>query len=315
MHPAFSVLFFTTASGAGYGLLVWLGVLNAFDLLPTGRWFGFTGLALALGLITAGLLSSTFHLGHPERAWRALSQWRSSWLSREGILAVATYLPAGIFGIGWVFFDNSGGFFAFCGLLAAACALVTVYCTAMIYATLKTVRQWCNPRVSPLYLGFALAVGALWCQALLLLFGMPLTWFSALTGLLLLGLWILKQDYWRVIDEGTGASSIGSATGLGHLGQVRPLDPPHTEENFLIKEMGYRVARKHALKLRRLAGSLIGGLPLALTLLMIMSGGSLAVIFALLAALSASIGSFLERWLFFAEATHKVTLYYGAEAA
>ncbi|MBT4940732.1 MAG: dimethyl sulfoxide reductase anchor subunit, partial [Rhodospirillaceae bacterium] len=101
MHPAYSVIFFTAASGAGYGLLGLMGVLNAGGYLPSDKWFGLTGFFLALGLITFGLLASTFHLGHPERAWRALTQWRSSWLSREGVLAVLTYVPAGLFAIGW----------------------------------------------------------------------------------------------------------------------------------------------------------------------------------------------------------------------
>src|ERR1700746_2338146 len=106
MHPAFSVILFTTTSGAGYGLLVLLGVFAGTGLLPENPWFGFASLALALGMATAGLLASTFHLGPPERAWRAFSQWRSSWLSREGVAAVATFLPAGLFGIAWVFFGR-----------------------------------------------------------------------------------------------------------------------------------------------------------------------------------------------------------------
>src|SRR6266702_1302037 len=77
--------FFTTSSGVGYGLLAWIGLLAPIGALPLTRQFGAVSLLLALGCITAGLLSSTLHLGHPERAWRAISQWRSSWLSREGV--------------------------------------------------------------------------------------------------------------------------------------------------------------------------------------------------------------------------------------
>ena len=44
-----------------------------------------------------------------------------------------------------------------------------------------------------------------------------------------------------------------SATGLGGLGEVRLLDTPHTADNYLFTEMGYRIARKHAAKLRRVA--------------------------------------------------------------
>ena len=78
MHPAYSVIFFTTASGAGYGVLIWMALLAATGAVAPSPPVGITGFVIALGLITLGLLSSTFHLGHPERAWRALTQWRSS---------------------------------------------------------------------------------------------------------------------------------------------------------------------------------------------------------------------------------------------
>jgi sulfite dehydrogenase (quinone) subunit SoeC len=89
------------------------------------------------------------------------------------------------------------------------------------------------------------------------------------------------------------------------------LDPPHTQTNYLLSEMGYRIARKHALKLRWYAG-LLGavGAPL-LTVLALLSRGALASLLALLAALFGLTGVLIERWLFFAEATHTVTLYYG----
>jgi DMSO reductase anchor subunit len=315
MNPAFSVLVFTTASGAGYGLLALLGIFAGLGAIPADRWFGLAGLGLALGLITLGLLASTFHLGHPERAWRALSQWRSSWLSREGVMAILTYLPAGILGIGWVFFETTHGLVGISGLVAAAAATGTVFCTAMIYASLKTVRQWHNPRVVTVYLIFALMSGWLWCHALIQLFGV----FAPGAGLWAAGLIVLawgeKIFYWRAIDRETPVGSVASATGLAALGTVRLLDPPHSEENFLMKEMGYRVARKHADKLRRLAVLLGGLLPLALILVGIAAGGALAVVTAVFAAVLGMIGILVERWLFFAEATHKVTLYYGTEAA
>ena len=93
MHPALSIIFFTTTSGVGYGLLAWIGLLAPIGALPLTRQFGAVSLLLALGCITAGLLSSTLHLGHPERAWRAISQWRSSWLSREGVVIMPVCPP------------------------------------------------------------------------------------------------------------------------------------------------------------------------------------------------------------------------------
>ena len=102
MHPASSVIFFTVASGAGYGLLLLLGIGGALGWLPPDRWFGVAAFGLSLAAITFGLLSSTFHLGHPERAWRAVSQWRSSWLSREGLASLIAYFPAVVFAAGWI---------------------------------------------------------------------------------------------------------------------------------------------------------------------------------------------------------------------
>src|SRR5215207_728533 len=102
MHPAYSVILFTTASGAGYGLLALLGLVGFSHGVVSNFWFGLVSLFIGLGLVTIGLLSSTLHLGHPERAWRAFSQWRSSWLSREGVAAVATYVPAVLFGAVWL---------------------------------------------------------------------------------------------------------------------------------------------------------------------------------------------------------------------
>src|SRR5579859_2429092 len=123
MHPSGSVIWFTTLSGAGYGLLFLLGVLAGTPLLPDSRWFAFVALALGLGLVTAGLVASTLHLGHPERAWRAFSQWRSSWLSREGVSSVATYAPALLFALGWLVVGSTGGIWALFGALSAAGAV------------------------------------------------------------------------------------------------------------------------------------------------------------------------------------------------
>jgi DMSO reductase anchor subunit len=230
-------------------------------------------------------------------------------------MAILTYIPAGILGIGWVFFETTEGLIAIFALLAAAASVVTVFCTAMIYAQLKTIRQWHNPRVVTVYLIFALMSGWLWCHALFQLFGV----FAPGAGLWAAGLIVLawgeKLFYWRAIDREAPAGSVASATGLAALGKVRLLDLPHSEENFLMKEMGYRIGRKHAGKLRRLAVLLGGLLPLALVLVGFAADGAVAAVTAVLAAALAMVGIFIERWLFFAEATHKVTLYYGAESA
>ena len=314
MHPAPSIIAFTTASGAGYGLLFLLGLAAPAGLIPPTRSLGATALALALGLITLGLFASLLHLGHPERAWRAVSQWRSSWLSREGAMALLTYLPALVFAAGWVLLGSTGGWIAVSGLLAAIGAALTVYCTSMIYASLKPIREWRQPLVPPVYLAFALMTGALLLHALLLLCGGPRGWAAALALLATTLAFGLKGMYWAAISRAEGGPTPESATGLGALGKVRMLEPPHTQTNYLLREMGFRVARRHATKLRWYA-CFFGGIGTALlTVLALLSSGTLASLLALLAALSGITGVMIERWLFFAEATHTVTLYYGRSA-
>jgi DMSO reductase anchor subunit len=302
MSPAFSVVILTTASGAGYGMLVWLGVLNAFGLLPQERWFGVTATLVALALSAAGLVASTFHLGHPERAWRAISQWRSSWLSREGILGIFTNLPALGFAAAWWF----GGPTIVLGLIAAVCGLATVASQAMIYATLKPIRQWHNGYVLPVFLLFSLFSGAVWLAAVGAGFR------AAIISIIFAAVAAeAKWLYWRFIDTASPAATMESATGLGSIGRVRALEAPHTEENYLLREMGYVIARKHAAKLRwiSLAIGLIA--PAILLIAGLLAGGLAGQALAGVAALAALLGVYIERWLFFAEATHTVTLYYG----
>ncbi|HAR54561.1 MAG TPA: dibenzothiophene desulfurase, partial [Roseovarius nubinhibens] len=154
MHPAPSVIVFTTLSGLGFGLLFWLGL----GLPAVTGWTAFAFFAIAYLLAVGGLMASTFHLGRPERALKAFTQWRSSWLSREGWASVATLLVMALFGAGLVFGDAA---WQPLGLLGAALALVTVFATSMIYAQLRTVPRWKTPLTPALYLSISLAGGAL----------------------------------------------------------------------------------------------------------------------------------------------------------
>jgi sulfite dehydrogenase (quinone) subunit SoeC len=314
VHPALSIIVFTTLSGMGYGLLAWLGVLAPLGFMSIDRLPGVAADVLALMFVTIGLLSSSLHLGHPERAWRALSQWRSSWLSREGIASLVTYVPAGLYGLLW-FIGSDRTVWAAAGLASALGAVATVICTAMIYRSLKPIRRWNNGWVLPNYIALSAATGGAWLVAVL-----------AATGELEPGIAVgaavafaisaaLKLGYWRWIDQDRAGPTIASATGLGRFGTVRLLDPPHTEDNYLLKEMGFRIARRHAAKLRGIALVLGFAAPIVLLLATAATGGAIAAVLAVAAALAASAGVFVERWLFFAEAKHTVTLYYGAATA
>ena len=120
MHPAPSVIIFTSLTGLGFGLLVFLGL----GLPDTSGVVAFVFFAIAYLLAIGGLISSTFHLGRPERAIKAFSQWRSSWLSREAWLAVASLLVMAIYGAGLVFLDTRWGVL---GVIGSALSLATVF--------------------------------------------------------------------------------------------------------------------------------------------------------------------------------------------
>ncbi|HEX4259976.1 MAG TPA: DmsC/YnfH family molybdoenzyme membrane anchor subunit [Acetobacteraceae bacterium] len=314
MKPSLSIIAFTTLSGAGFGMLAWTGLLAACGLLPAGAWFGVIAVVVALVLASAGLFASTLHLGHPERAWRAFSQWRTSWLSREGVASLVTFAPGLGLALAWWL---AGGAWsvavAVLGVLSFAAALVTVACTAMIYASIKPVRQWHNRLVLPLYLLNALASGGA-CLALVAVLwsgAAGVGWAAIAAGFAAL---LVKLGHWRHIDTTSGRSTIESATGLGAIGRVRALDPPHTEENYLLRELGFRVGRRHAGALRVVALGCAYVAPILLLAAALLLAGIPAAACAAAAAVLALAGLFVERWLFFAEATHTVVLYYGRAA-
>ncbi|SLN55197.1 dimethyl sulfoxide reductase anchor subunit family protein [Pseudooctadecabacter jejudonensis] len=296
MHPAPSVILFSTLSGLGFGLLAFLGL---GVLQPTGMgafiWF-FIAYALAVG----GLISSTFHLGRPERALKAFKQWRSSWLSREGICAVVALLVMGLYAIGAIFL---GTHWTVLGVVGAVLSVLTVFTTAMIYTQFKTVPRWHNITTPAMFLSICIAGGALLAGQVTL--AIPLLILAALAQL----------AHWVVGDKALEASGtdMGTATGLGDRGTVRAFEPPHTGTNYLLKEFVYVIGRKHAAKLRIVAMGLMVVAPivlLALTQLASVSGTADHVL-AALAVISHLVGVFAARWLFFAQAEHVVGLYYG----
>ncbi len=315
MHPAFSVIFFTVVSGCGYGLLFLLGLILLADPRALGSE---AAILLALGALAsaAGLTSSMFHLGQPQRAWRAFTQWRSSWLSREGVAATLSFLPVGaLLAAYWLRADTTLVRALAFGL--ALFAAITVYCTAQIYASLKTIAAWHNNYVTPGYLLFALLGGGTWLYAWRSQFGNNAAGSLGL-GWLLIALCVaaalLKFTYWRHVDTQSSPATIESATGLGRFGTVRSAETPHTEENYLTREMGFALARKHSARLRRIALTLLAPLPITL-LLIAMVVSAYAWLPACTAAAVIALGLFVERWLFFAEAKHVVMLYYSTHGA
>ena len=300
MHPAWSIIFFTSVSGLGLGLAGWI-VLGLLDLSRFVHLLFVSG--FTLGVIGTGLLSSTLHLGHPERAWRALSQWRSSWLSREGVLAVLVFTALSAWFL-FIFLGMTPPLWA-SGVMIALIA-ATVYATSMIYASLRTVACWHHPLTPVCYLMFSVSSGSLafvWVSAVV--DQQVSNSFHYAAGGLIFAAWVAKFLWWQMLDTRKSKSSLASATGLGTLGKVKTFMPPHTSENYLQTEMGFVVARRHAVKLRAIS-TLLG---CVLPILILFSTANLIVLLSV-ALFAHLMGIFVERWLFFAEARHVVSTYY-----
>ncbi|MHB8815618.1 MAG: dimethyl sulfoxide reductase anchor subunit family protein [Steroidobacteraceae bacterium] len=308
MKPATSILLLTTATGFAFGLLAWIGAYASLGLLPAQPHFAVAGIVLGLLLASLGLGASMLHLGRMDRAWRSFSQWRSSWLSREGVGAVLVY-PVAILFIAAMRMDRDGVVIRLVGAALVVTSLATVFCTAMIYASLKPIRQWHNPHTAPDYLIYAVFSGAL----LFALLHAALVGSAGSTDLIAAALaavaLLAKRAYWHHVDTQTPLATLAAAIGLPKDREVRPLDAPHFTENYVLREMGFAIARRHGAKLRRIALGLAFGAPLGLSLLASLSILPLAAMTVALAC--AAVGLLTERWLFFAEATHVSALYYG----
>src|SRR5262249_52845391 len=162
----------------------------------------------------------------PERAWRAFSQWRTSWLSREGVASVLTYIPAALFGMGWVILGRTDNGWRLASLASALGALITLVCTAFIYQSLKPIPSWHNKWVLPNFLSLAAMTGALWLVAVAQPFEL-LSQEASIVALVVIPIaLLLKLGYWRHIDNAIVTSTPETATGLGELGAVRLFSAP-----------------------------------------------------------------------------------------
>ncbi len=283
MHPAASVIVFTVLSGMGFGFLALLGAGQV-------GWAGFWAWGLGYGLAVAGLVSSAFHLGNPQRAALAFTQWRTSWLSREAILSVAALVVLSPMALS----DWLGlGFPRIIGWLGAVVAVASVTATAMIYGQIRAVPRWHHWVTPVLFLTFALTGGLI------------LSGHARVAAMACLALVVALRVAFRLGDGqfARAGQTMGTATGLA--GEVSVFEWPHTGDNYLLREMVHVVGRRHSEKLRLIAVVMAGLLP-ALVLLLVpgLAGAGVAALIHL-------TGAFAARWLFFAEAEHVVGLYYG----
>ncbi|MDP3584604.1 MAG: DmsC/YnfH family molybdoenzyme membrane anchor subunit [Thiobacillus sp.] len=310
MHPAFSVIFFTVASGAGFGLISLLFIADFFKL---GGGFNqdqlVAGGLMAMALVVFGLLSSTFHLANPKNAWRAFSRFRTSWLSREGVFAVV-FMPLALIYLVSIIFDAPQWLRVSSGFLTAVMAWITVFSTGMIYACLKTIRQWNTPLVPANYLALGYASGSLLLLLGAVVAGLDTTPYIAMSALIMAIAAVLKAIYYFWIRSPGLSPTINTATGLTRA-KVKLLDTGHTHGTFLTQEFGFQIARQQA-SLLKIVVFVLGFIVPGLMLVWVFNQESVQTA-AIVAVLAGIVGAAVERWLFFAEARHVVNLYHGAQ--
>lgn len=316
MKPAFSLILFTVSSGAGFGLFMLLVLVNGLGIGPVmapGEVMAAGVLALALAVV--GLASSTLHLANPRNAIKAFNRFRSSWLSREGVFSLLFFPFALAYLAGvWRSAGDPGPWAQGAGMVALLLAAATVFSTGMIYASLKTIRQWHNPLVPTGYLLMGLATGGVLLSSVRAFGGAGAGRVAALTAGLLLAAALLKLIYYFWIGRPAGPTL---NTAIGFTGRrARLLDVGHGHGTFLTEEFGHTIGPRASLVLRTFV--LVAGFLVPLLLLMALGEGSgdghaSPMMLAVLVILSAFAGVFVERWLFLVEGRHVVNLYHGAQ--
>lgn len=325
MHPAFSVVFLTTLIGAGQGLFLALFTVEsyaAFGLLPAqSDNFYAVGSGLAIILLALGLFASFFHLGHPERAWRAAAKWRTSWLSREVIVLPAFMGTVLLYGFAHWFSINpvlaqlpSGApmnVSAVLGTIGTVLAFALYICTAMIYACLRFLREWHTPLTVINYIllggasGFTLAA-TLAASAAPEVMPILASWALIITFLGLVGRSATLIRNVRLKPK----STLQTAIGIKHPKIVQKTQGMmggafNTREFF----HGQGVTLLRSVKWLFLATAFV--LPI------ILLGAALSQAAAGLLSLAFGVqylGLLAERWFFFAQANHPQNLYYQSVA-
>jgi DMSO reductase anchor subunit len=306
MRPAWSVLFFTTLAGAGQGLFLVLAVLHALEAAPRG--FLVIGAAISLALLGAGLVSSMFHLGHPERGWRAASMWRTSWLSREVI--VLPLFMASVFA--WAaaqYFGMPRDAVLWLGAGGALLAVALFICTGMIYACLPFLQEWRSPLTVANYILLGTASGTLlaaaFAAALHPAIAPALAVAALATGALAYAgrLASLARNA-RLRPKSTLATAIG----VKHP-RIVQIAQGAMGGSFNTREFFHGRPREVVRAFRWALLVLVFPVPALLIAASAPSAAGLASAFLLQYA-----GLLAERWYFFAEAKHPQNLYYQAIA-
>ncbi len=311
MHPGFSVIFLTTLIGAGQGLFL---ALYATELAVLAQavsprpdmafWVG--GSVISLLLVAAGAVASLFHLGHPERAWRAMAMWRTSWLSREGIALIA--FGGAVFAYGLAHWQGWPGSVAI-GAVGALLCLTLFVCTGMIYACIRFLQEWASPLTVANFVLLGCACGLTLASAYAAFAAVPLVgaYVAAAMVFTLLGL-ATRTASLRRNARLKPKSTLQSATGIHHPRIVQK-SQGFTGSSYNTREFFHRRGAALVRQVKWAFLLLAFAVPLVLLAWGLRSGSG-----ALLGAafVVQYVGLIAERWFFFAQANHPQNLYYQA---
>ena len=322
MHPALSVIFLTVLIGAGQGLFLALftsELLQPSAVLPEKFGLGFyvIGSLISVSLLALGLLSSFFHLGHPERAWRSAAKWKTSWLSREVIVLPLAMLMMALYGgahyltFTEALFVLPGGTVVNSTLLLGAMAVIVTFalfiCTAMIYGCIKFLQEWHSPLTVVNFCLLGMASGFTLATALSAYMGAEFTQFFASVAILL----TVLAAFFRIASMVRNSkinpkSDLKSAIGVNHpvikqISQGSMGGSFNTREYFHGKKMSFVKNMKYIF--------LILAFVVPLVLLVISFDKALFVIPVIAFGIQ-MLGLLAERWYFFADANHPQNLYY-----
>lgn len=322
MHPAFSIIFLTTLIGVGQGLFLALytgQLYSVFRLLPgqVSVHFYALGSLLALLFLVAGLASSFFHLGRPERAWRSAARWRTSWMSREVIVLPAFMGSVAVWGlihfIGWnpVLFTFRNTFAVDLSLLTGAVATLLCFalflCTGMIYACIKMLQEWATPLTVFNYILFGGASGFLLATAYAAWQGSGMTWFFGGWSVILtvLAFFTRTASLFRNAHL-KHKSTLQTAIGIRHS-HIEQKAQGSMTGSFNTREYFHGASQRKYRSVKWVFLVLV--FPLPLVLLSVALGAHIPGL--LVAAFGVQyIGLLMERWFFFAQANHPQNLYY-----
>lgn len=322
MHPAFSVIFLTTLIGVGQGMFLALFTGQSYaaaQFLPAQDSTGFFGIGslIALVFLVAGLVSSIFHLGHPERAWRAATQWRTSWLSREVIALPLVMFFVFVYGLmhfmDWdmVIFSTTTGVEFKLSLVVGAIGSLAVFtlflCTAMIYAAIKFLQEWSNPLTIINYLLLGTASGFTLATAFSMHTAPDLVEFYGVWAIIITAMAFVSRSASLIRNARIKfKSTVQSAIGVRHNQIVQKAQGAmggsyNTREYFHGKTAFFLKSIKWLFMI------LVFPLPIILLSAGIGNGSAEVLIAAFVIQY---VGLIAERWFFFAQANHPQNIYY-----